>query len=500
MLLDTYLAEQSRRSLKNKERRTKQRIEAVVLADAKKQYQKDLEKYKLDLAKWDKLAATKENKALIAKYEQEDKAYQKALEQYQKDKAKWDKLSEKDKAKLSGSPTPAPIAPTEPKAPTKPNVKPDHKDYKKLMAAFTKAQKEHKNALAKYQKDKAKYDKDKAKWDKDNQKLAKAGGKAPIEPKAPTKPKILAQKPEMPIKPSLHSSALDLYADSYGVSGDFFIRPYGGVGDHKAAGGAQTSSWSAGTLIGANWDLALGNSQGNIGFYGGYEYIYNGYKQAHIDAQGHTGFVGLRFSHLFARTKLAGFYYLADINGGYTDISVGQDMNGMRFAANVGNINFGSSFRVGSSLYMAGAKSMLFPSIGVGVEGGYLGDFEMRTNRSGELRYGGLSQGYAVTYAQANLNYYQEYGKRLSTTLGGGFRYLMNTDINIMPTLNGKAYTIDEKTGRAAAVHVAPFFYQGTFVINYHTDKAGNFSAGYVVVGGELGITHNASMRWHYFF
>ncbi|WP_210670613.1 hypothetical protein, partial [Helicobacter canis] len=84
--------------------------------------------------------------------------------------------------------------------------------------------------------------------------------------------------------------------------------------------------------------------------------------------------------------------------------------------------------------------------------------------------------------------------------LGGGFRYLMNTDINIMPTLNGKAYTIDEKTGRAAAVHVAPFFYQGTFVINYHTDKAGNFSAGYVAVGGELGITHNASVRWHYFF
>ena len=52
----------------------------------------------------------------------------------------------------------------------------------------------------------------------------------------------------------------------------------------------------------------------------------------------------------------------------------------------------------------------------------------------------------------------------------------------------------------AAAVHVAPFFYQGTFVINYHTDKAGNFSAGYVAVGGELGITHNASVRWHYFF
>ena len=646
MLLDTYLAEQSRRSLKNKERRTKQRLEAATLGEARAKYQKDLEKYKLDLAKWDKLASTKENKALIAKYEQEDKAYQKALEQYQKDKAKWDKLSEKDKAKLSGSPTPAPIAPTEPKAPTKPNVKPDHKDYKKLMAAFTKAQKEHKNALAKYQKDKAKYDKDKAKWDKDNQKLAKAGkervgtpapiepkapkapvrpnlkpnhkdykkamadftkaqqahkaalakyekdlekykldkakwdkdnqklaantkpapiaptepkaptkpnvkpdhkdykklmaaydkaqkehknalakyqkdkakydkdkakwdkdnqklakagGKAPTEPKAPTKPKIIASKPIMPQEPQLGEVSQELLA-KHQVQGDFFIRPYGGVGDHKAAGGAQTSSWSAGTLIGANWDLALGNSQGNIGFYGGYEYLYNGYKQAHIDAQGHTGFVGLRFSHLFARTKLAGFYYLADINGGYSDISVGQDMNGMRFAANVGNINFGSSIRLGSSIYMAGAKSMLFPSVGVGVEGGYLGEFEMRTNRSGELRYGGLSQGYAVTYAQANLNYYQEYGKRISTTLGGGFRYLMNADIGITPTLNGKAYTIEETTGRAAAVHLAPFFYQGTFMVNYHTDKAGNFSAGYVAVGGLLGITHNASMRWHYFF
>ncbi len=51
MLLDTYLAEQSRRSLKNKERRTKQRLEAATLADARAQYQKDLEKYKLDLAK-----------------------------------------------------------------------------------------------------------------------------------------------------------------------------------------------------------------------------------------------------------------------------------------------------------------------------------------------------------------------------------------------------------------------------------------------------------------
>ncbi|WP_299328780.1 hypothetical protein [uncultured Helicobacter sp.] len=640
MLIDTYLAEQNRRSLKNKERRTEQRIEAATLADARAQYQKDLAKYKLDLAKWDKLASTKENKALIAKYEQEDKAYQKALEQYQKDKAKWDKLSEKDKAKLSGSPTPAPIAPKEPKAPIKPNVKPDHKDYKKLMAAYDKAQKEHKNALAKYQKDKAKYDKDKAKWDKDNQKLAQASklapvepkapkapvrpnlkpnhkdykkamadftkaqqahkaalakyekdlakykldkakwdkdnqklaasskpapiapkepkapikpnvkpdhkdykklmaaydkaqkehknalakyqkdkakydkdkakwdkdnqklaqaGKAPVEPKAPTKPKILASKPEMPQEPKLGEISAELLA-KHKVQGDFFIRAYGGTGSHKATNGAQTNSWSVGTLFGSTWDLALGQTSGNIGFYGGYEYIYNGYKQAHIDAQGHTGFLGLRFSHIFAKTKLAGFYYMADVNGGYSDMSVGQDMNGMRFSANVGNINFGSSLRLGSSVYMYGSKSILFPSVGVGVEGGYLGEFEMRTDRSGELRYGGLSQGYAVTYAQANLNYYQEYGKRISTTLGGGFRYLMNTDINIMPTLNGKAYTIDEKTGRAAAVHLAPFFYQGTFVINYHTDKAGNFSAGYVVVGGELGITHNASVRWHYFF
>ncbi|WP_170235228.1 autotransporter outer membrane beta-barrel domain-containing protein, partial [Helicobacter canis] len=35
MLIDTYLAEQNRRSLKNKERRTKQRIEAATLADAR---------------------------------------------------------------------------------------------------------------------------------------------------------------------------------------------------------------------------------------------------------------------------------------------------------------------------------------------------------------------------------------------------------------------------------------------------------------------------------
>ena len=501
MLIDTYLAEQNRRSLKNKERRTKQRIEAATLADARAQYQKDLAKYKLDLAKWDKLASTKENKALIAKYEQEDKAYQAALKQYQKDKDKYDK----DKAKwdkANGKLAPAPIAPVAPKAPTKPNVKPNHKDYKKAMAAYTKAQQEHKTALAQYEKDLAKYKLDKEKWDKESQKLAKAGKIAPVaptEPKAPTKPKILASKPEMPQEPKLGEISAELLA-KHKVQGDFFIRAYGGTGSHKATNGAQTNSWSVGTLFGSTWDLALGQTSGNIGFYGGYEYIYNGYKQAHIDAQGHTGFLGLRFSHIFAKTKLAGFYYMADVNGGYSDISVGQDMNGMRFSANVGNINFGSSFRLGSSVYMYGSKSILFPSVGVGVEGGYLGEFEMRTDRSGELRYGGLSQGYAVTYAQANLNYYQEYGKRISTTLGGGFRYLMNTDINIMPTLNGKAYTIDEKTGRAAAVHVAPFFYQGTFVINYHTDKAGNFSAGYVAVGGELGITHNASVRWHYFF
>ena len=194
------------------------------------------------------------------------------------------------------------------------------------------------------------------------------------------------------------------------------------------------------------------------------------------------------------------FYYMADVNGGYSDISIGQDMNGMRFSANVGNINFGSSFRLGSSVYMYGSKSILFPSVGVGVEGGYLGEFEMRTQRSGELRYGGLSQGYAVTYAQANLNYYQEYGKRFSSILGGGFRYLFNNEVGIMPTLNGKTYMTDEKTGRAAIAHLASYFYQGTAMLHYRTDKAGNFSAGYVVVGGELGVTHNASVRWHYFF
>ena len=629
MLIDTYLAEQNRRSLKNKERRTKQRIEAATLADARAQYQKDLAKYTKDKAAWDKLAATKENKALIAKYEQEDKAYQAAKAQYDKDKKAYEDnrknlelLSKAQKIKAPIEPK-APVmpnlkpsdkhykkamadydkaqkayekamskyeqelriyteennkletiarasnlkAPIAPKAPIRPNLKPNHKDYKRVMAAYESNQrayqaalkqyeldkksyeekrkrlevlaktskfnanlkapiepkapvrpnlkpnhKDYKKAMSKYEqerkdylKDFKQYEQDKKSYEREYQKLIALADaqsnklKAPVEPKAPTKPKILASKPEMPQEPKLGEISAELLA-KHKVQGDFFIRAYGGTGSHKATNGAQTNSWSVGTLFGSTWDLALGQTSGNIGFYGGYEYIYNGYKQAHIDAQGHTGFLGLRFSHIFAKTKLAGFYYMADVNGGYSDMSVGQDMNGMRFSANVGNINFGSSFRLGSSVYMYGSKSILFPSVGVGVEGGYLGEFEMRTDRSGELRYGGLSQGYAVTYAQANLNYYQEYGKRISTTLGGGFRYLMNTDINIMPTLNGKAYTIDEKTGRAAAVHVAPFFYQGTFVINYHTDKAGNFSAGYVVVGGELGITHNASVRWHYFF
>ncbi|STO97679.1 Uncharacterised protein [Helicobacter canis] len=629
MLIDTYLAEQNRRSLKNKERRTKQRIEAATLGDARAQYQKDLAKYKLDLAKWDKLASTKENKALIAKYEQEDKAYQAAKAQYDKDKKAYEDnrknlelLSKAQKIKAPIEPK-APVmpnlkpsdkhykkamanydkaqkayekamskyeqelriyteennkletiarasnlkAPIAPKAPIRPNLKPNHKDYKRVMAAYESNQrayqaalkqyeldkksyeekrkrlevlaktskfnanlkaptepkapmrpnlkpnhKDYKKAMSKYEQERKdylkafkQYEQDKKSYEREYQKLIALADaqsnklKAPIQPKAPTKPKILASKPEMPQEPKLGEISAELLA-KHKVQGDFFIRAYGGTGSHKATNGAQTSSWSVGTLFGSTWDLALGQTSGNIGFYGGYEYIYNGYKQAHIDAQGHTGFLGLRFSHIFAKTKLAGFYYMADVNGGYTDISVGQDMNGMRFGANVGNINFGSSIRLGSSIYMAGAKSMLFPSIGVGVEGGYLGDFEMRTQRSGELRYGGLSQGYAVTYAQANLNYYQEYGKRISTTLGGGFRYLMNADIGITPTLNGKAYTIEETTGRAAAVHLAPFFYQGTFVINYHTDKAGNFSAGYVAVGGLLGITHNASMRWHYFF
>ena len=124
----------------------------------------------------------------------------------------------------------------------------------------------------------------------------------------------------------------------------------------------------------------------------------------------------------------------------------------------------------------------------------------MRTQRTEDVFYGGLSQGNAVTYAHANLNYYQEYGKRLSTTLGGGFRYLMNNEVKLPLQHNGNAYAIDKDTGSAAHIKFAPFFYQGTFMVNYHTDNAGNFSVGYVAVGELLGITHNASMRWHYFF
>ena len=432
MLIDTYLAEQSRRSLKNKERRTKERIERDVIGDSKAQYEADMIIYKREKQKWDKLANSKENKELITKYEKEYKAYQKALKQYEKDKAKWEKLSDKDKAKL-----------------------------------------------------------------------AKSGKQAPIAPKEPTQPAILAQEPIMPIAPELHSSLESLYADAYGIKGDFFIRAFGGMGEHKLNDGTQTNSWSAGTLLGANWNLKLGNSQGNIGFYGGYEYLHNGYKRVDINAQGNTGFVGLRFSHLFAKTKLAGFYYIADINGGYTDMSLYRTINSLPYSARLGNINIGASMRLGSALYLNKGKSILFPSLGVGVEGGYMGGFEMKpTKETGKREYtqGGLATPYAVTYAQGNLNYYQELGKKFSTTIGGGFRYLLNSDVNIMSTLNGKTYSVDEATGKAAAVHLAPFFYQGTFMVNYHTDNAGNFSVGYVAVGGLLGITHNASMRWHYFF
>ncbi len=135
----------------------------------------------------------------------------------------------------------------------------------------------------------------------------------------------------------------------------------------------------------------------------------------------------------------------------------------------------------------------------MGFEGGNIGEFELKTTaKENQLRSGGLSRSYAVAYAQANLNYYQEYGKRFSTTLGGGFRYLLNNEVEIAPTVNGIVFNANQQTGKIASVKLAPFFYQGTFMVNYHTDNAGNFSVGYVAVGGLLGITHNASMRWHY--
>ena len=617
MLIDTYLAEQSRRSLKNKERRTRQRLEKATLGEARAKYEADLAVYNRLKMEWDKLANTKQNKAIIAKYEKDEKDYQKALKQYEQDYKKYEQESKKLEELAKATNIKIPV---EPKAPIRPNVKPNDKNYKKLMSAYEKEEKAYQKALKKYEEDYKRYDQkikrfeilarvsnlkapaapkkpnvksndknykklmagyEKARKDyqqslktyeqekknlevlakahkidikipvepkapikpdvkpsdKDYKKLMvayekeqkayqkalkqyeqdykqyeqeskkleelanaqKAKTKAPVEPKAPAIPAILASKPIAPIEPKLGEVSAELVAE-HEVKGDFFVRAYGGTGTHSLNNGAQTTSWSAGTLLGANWNLALGQTSGNIGFYGGYEYIHNGYEQAHINAQGHNGFVGLRFSHLFVKTKLAGFYYIADVNGGYTNIDVSQSMNNMLYSANVGNINIGASFRLASAVYMYGSKSILFPSLGVGVDGGYLGEFEMKTNKAGELRYGGLGQPYAVTYAQANLNYYQEWGKRFSTTLGGGIRYLLNNDVSIMPTLNGKTYKIDEQTGKVASAHLAPFFYQGTFMVNYHTDNAGNLSAGYVAVGGEKGLTHNISARWHYFF
>ena len=426
----------------------------------------------------------------MAGYEKARKDYQQSLKTYEQEKKNLEVLAKAHKIDIK--------IPVEPKAPIRPDVKPSDKDYKKLMVAYEKEQKAYQKALKQYEQDYKQYEQEVKKLE-ELANAQKAKTKAPVEPKAPAIPAILASKPIAPIEPKLGEVSAELVAE-HEVKGDFFVRAYGGTGTHSLNNGAQTTSWSAGTLLGANWNLALGQTSGNIGFYGGYEYIHNGYEQAHINAQGHNGFVGLRFSHLFSKTKLAGFYYIADVNGGYTNIDVSQSMNNMLYSANVGNINIGASFRLASAVYMYGSKSILFPSLGVGVDGGYLGEFEMKTNKAGELRYGGLGQPYAVTYAQANLNYYQEWGKRFSTTLGGGIRYLLNNDVSIMPTLNGKTYRIDEQTGKVASAHLAPFFYQGTFMVNYHTDNAGNLSAGYVAVGGEKGLTHNISARWHYFF
>ncbi|KAA8709727.1 hypothetical protein F4V45_04435, partial [Helicobacter canis] len=184
MLIDTYLAEQNRRSLKNKERRTKQRIEAATLADARAQYQKDLAKYTKDKAAWDKLASTKENKALIAKYEQEDKAYQAAKAQYDKDKKAYEDnrknlelLSKAQKIK----------APIEPKAPVMPNLKPSDKDYKKAMANYDKAQKAYEKAMSKYEQELRIYTEENNKLET----IARASNlKAPVAPKAPIRPNL----------------------------------------------------------------------------------------------------------------------------------------------------------------------------------------------------------------------------------------------------------------------------------------------------------------------
>ena len=48
--------------------------------------------------------------------------------------------------------------------------------------------------------------------------------KAPIQPKAPTKPKILASKPEMPQEPKLGEVSAELLA-KHKVQGDFLSVP-----------------------------------------------------------------------------------------------------------------------------------------------------------------------------------------------------------------------------------------------------------------------------------
>ena len=179
MLLDTYLAEQSRRSLKNKERRTRQRLEKATLGEARAKYEADLAVYNRLKMEWDKRANTKQNKAIIAKYEKDEKDYQKALKQYEQDYKKYEQESKKLEELAKATNIKIPV---EPKAPIRPNVKANDKNYKKLMSAYEKEEKAYQKALKKYEEDYKRYDQKIKRFEI----LAKVSNlKAPVAPKKP---------------------------------------------------------------------------------------------------------------------------------------------------------------------------------------------------------------------------------------------------------------------------------------------------------------------------
>ena len=84
-------------------------------------------------------------------------------------------------------------APVAPKAPIRPNLKPNHKDYKRVMAAYESNQRAYQAALKQYELDKKNYEEKRKRLEVLAKTRIHANLKAPIEPKAPMRPESSSQ-------------------------------------------------------------------------------------------------------------------------------------------------------------------------------------------------------------------------------------------------------------------------------------------------------------------